>query len=389
MKKIFWCLIVFNLLFLNVISCVPRPKAPDGAALYTNNCAGCHGPADATTKAGADIARINAGIANEPTMSSLSTLSAAEVKALADFLATATPPPPPAAPNGLSLYNTNCAGCHGTAEATEKAGADVTRITNSIANEPTMSSLSTLTSAEIQALADFLATASPPPPAAADGLALYNTNCAGCHGTADATEKAGADVTRITNSIANEPSMSSLSTLSTAEIQALADFLANATPPPPPPPAAADGAQLYATHCASCHGPGDNSAKANADVTRINAGIETEPTMQSLSSVLSAADIDAIAQFLTAQGPTEPTDGCRYNPPSDHTDKEDGCYHKPGKRRPFKNGCANCHGKDLRGDVAPSCYTCHGRKWKSRRWHHLAWGSHDNDEDHDDHDDDD
>jgi hypothetical protein len=53
----------------------------------------------------------------------------------------------------------------------------------------------------------------------------------------------------------------------------------------------------------------------------------------------------------------------KYNPPADHTISEDGAKHKPGLDNPTLN-CASCHGNDLRGsETAPSCYTCHGKKW--------------------------
>lgn len=51
------------------------------------------------------------------------------------------------------------------------------------------------------------------------------------------------------------------------------------------------------------------------------------------------------------------------NPMSFHTDREENAMHAPGKSRPFTNGCTDCHGADLRGGVARSCYTCHGREW--------------------------
>jgi hypothetical protein len=50
-------------------------------------------------------------------------------------------------------------------------------------------------------------------------------------------------------------------------------------------------------------------------------------------------------------------------PPASHTDREDGFMHKPGKSRPFTNGCTACHGNDLTGSIARSCFTCHGKEW--------------------------
>ncbi|HHJ15789.1 MAG TPA: PKD domain-containing protein, partial [Gammaproteobacteria bacterium] len=117
----------------------------DGAALYDANCGACHGMGTASTKAGADVNRINAGIANVGSMNSLATtLSAAEIQAIADFLVALSPPPPPPPPpagaTGAELYDANCGACHGMGTASTKAGADVNRINAGIANVASMNS---------------------------------------------------------------------------------------------------------------------------------------------------------------------------------------------------------------------------------------------------------
>lgn len=58
--------------------------------------------------------------------------------------------------------------------------------------------------------------------------------------------------------------------------------------------------------------------------------------------------------------------GGNGNVPADHTDMEDGVGHKPGKDRPFQNGCTSCHGPQLGGGVGPSCFSCHGKEWKEK-----------------------
>ena len=37
--------------------------------------------------------------------------------------------------------------------------------------------------------------------------------------------------------------------------------------------------------------------------------------------------------------------------------------HRAGYADPIANGCIDCHGADLAGDPAPSCYKCHGGLW--------------------------
>jgi len=36
-----------------------------------------------------------------------------------------------------------------------------------------------------------------------------------------------------------------------------------------------------------------------------------------------------------------------------------GVGHRDGMNNPFSAGCSTCHGVDLRGGNAPSCYGCH------------------------------
>ena len=52
----------------------------------------------------------------------------------------------------------------------------------------------------------------------------------------------------------------------------------------------------------------------------------------------------------------------RYTPPSDHTDSIKGALHLKGAKN--ANTCMSCHGSDLKGGSAPSCYECHKKKWK-------------------------
>ncbi|MDX2470015.1 MAG: hypothetical protein QNL04_05495 [SAR324 cluster bacterium] len=47
---------------------------------------------------------------------------------------------------------------------------------------------------------------------------------------------------------------------------------------------------------------------------------------------------------------------------SNHTDSEDGYLHDPNKESPVGN-CDQCHGADLTGGNASSCYSCHGAEW--------------------------
>ncbi|HET9554841.1 MAG TPA: cytochrome c [Anaeromyxobacteraceae bacterium] len=76
----------------------PPPPAIDGAALYTADCAACHGPLATSSKLGATATQIQGAIsANLGGMGALSSLTSAQISAIAAALAPATTPPPPAA----------------------------------------------------------------------------------------------------------------------------------------------------------------------------------------------------------------------------------------------------------------------------------------------------
>jgi hypothetical protein len=58
--------------------------------------------------------------------------------------------------------------------------------------------------------------------------------------------------------------------------------------------------------------------------------------------------------------------GClEYYPPNTHTVSKGRCeyMHAPGLFTPFSSGCTTCHGVDLNGLIAPSCYECHDQRW--------------------------
>ncbi len=142
------------------------------------------------------------------------------------------------------------------------------------------------------------------------------------------------------------------------------------------------GEELWTANCAGCHSAGKPCRTAD----QIDAAIAGNVGgMGSLN--LDAAQIQAIADFLGTD-PSCDDGGTPTGPPDDHTDDESGFLHRPGKERPFTNGCTTCHGDDLRGGFGPpSCFTCHGMEWDERG--PGTGGGHDDDSSDDGSDDDD
>jgi len=266
----------------------------DGATLYTNNCASCHGSLASSSKIGTSAALILTGINTISSMKSLSFLTAAQIQAIADTLKTTSPTP---SLDGATLYANNCASCHGTLATSAKRGATAAQILTGINIVSGMKSLSFLTTAQIQAIADTLRTSSPP---TLDGAALYAGNCASCHGPLTSSSKLGRSSTQIQNAINTINAMKTLSSLSSAQIQAIADTLKSTMPAP------SNGGTLYASYCAGCHGVLASSSKLGATVQRIQNGINTVSDMKTLSS-LTADQIKQISDTLIST--PMPTDG--------------------------------------------------------------------------------
>jgi mono/diheme cytochrome c family protein len=181
--------------------------------------------------------------------------------------------------------------------------------------------------------------ASGPTPAQAPTSALYDTNCAGCHGPLATSSKRGATVAQIQAAIAgNFGGMGRFSTLSAADIQSIADALSGTTTPAAAPVTTptTEGATLYGSNCSGCHGPLASSSKLGRTATQIQAAITNNAggVMGSLSS-LSATQVQAIATALVSSTPAPPAacGSCHAIPPrTGHHSTNMGAT------------CATCHG---------------------------------------------
>jgi mono/diheme cytochrome c family protein len=415
----------------------PPPTTTDGASLYAGNCAACHGATTSSTKIGATVARIDAGIVNVASMNYLSSLSAAQVQAIADYLATLGTPPPGGgtsvphtdsqegvghaidkdspfssgctACHGSSLqgaigpsctschgvkwsesgssgggtsvphtdsqegvghaidkdspYSSGCTACHGSSlqgaagpsctschsvqwneSAPPSGGSGGTSVSHTDSQEgvghaidkdsPYSSGCTACHGTSLQGAAGPSCTSchsvqwsesAPPSGGSLNGESLYTSYCAACHGPSTNSTKTGAGVTRINNGIASVSSMNSLASLSSAQIQAIANFLTGSTTPPP---TTTDGASLYASSCATCHGAGTSSTKAGASVTMIIGGITGISSVASMTSLntLTVAQVQAISDYLLAMGSSTP-------PPTTTTGST-----------LYETSCAACHG---------------------------------------------
>lgn len=325
-------------------------------------------------KKGITVVRLQNAIGgNIGGMGSLSTLSAADIQALVTSLnppapvtsvpadpAAASPsapaqtPPPALILDGPALYADNCSGCHGPVATSNKKGITLARLQSAISNNiGNMGFLGNLTTEQQQSLVGVLVATAPAPtptpgPAPApgpapvsDGSALYATNCAGCHGSLASSSKKGITIARLQAAIAsNTGGMGNLSALSVSDVQALVTVLTPSTPTPTPTPVI-DGATLYSSNCASCHGVLSSSSKVGATASRIQSAITNNIGSMGSLSGLTSVQVAAIGTALATvtpspvPAPTPACGSCHAIPPATG-------HHSTHKSQGV--GCVTCHG---------------------------------------------
>lgn len=138
--------------------------------------------------------------------------------------------------------------------------------------------------------------------AAIDGAELYNSDCSTCHGAIAKSGKRGASVAQIQVAIAqNWGGMDAFAGLTVDQLQAIATALSapvTATPDTTTASTSLDGAALYTANCSSCHNPLATSSKKGATADMIQTGISGNYGGMGQFSILTTAQIQAIAAAL-------------------------------------------------------------------------------------------
>lgn len=147
-----------------------------------------------------------------------------------------------------------------------------------------------------------------------NGEELYELVCAVCHGNLANSEVDGESAEDIIEAIeGNEGGMRPLGAIQPAWIAAIAEALGG-DPTLPPSTTPTDGASLYTTNCAACHGDLANSTKAGVSAAQIQAAISSDTGGMGLLGFLTADQITVIAGALSGGGggttpPPTGTDG--------------------------------------------------------------------------------
>lgn len=215
---------ILTLTFLSVREAPPpQVAAPvdQAAALYASNCANCHGPSISVPK-GTDLHQLIAQGKHEGMPAWGGDLSTDEIDALAGFITS---------PKGSALYTQYCGDCHKTMVQASGNPQELQRVFDEGAKYPPHQNQTVpdwseaLTDAQRNALMNFLA--------APDGQRLFELNCSGCHGfgvTYTGTEAQLKDLISKGGQHLTMPAWQG--TLSAADLDTLANYVANPTQNP-------------------------------------------------------------------------------------------------------------------------------------------------------------
>lgn len=404
----------------------PQIAAPvdQAAALYAQNCANCHGPS-IQVPPGTDLHQLIAQGKHEGMPAWGGDLSTDEIDALAGFITS---------PKGSALYTQYCGECHKSIVQASGNPQELQRVFEEGPNYPPHQNQNvpnwkeTLTDAERNAVLNFLA--------APDGQRLFEINCSGCHGfgvTFSGTESQLRDLISKGGQHLTMPAWQG--TLSQTDLETLAAYVTDPTSTPAGQtlfgqhcsvchgdkvPAAPDietarkvissggahvtmpvwgkiltpeqldalvtyalaaakgqsteeGAQLFASNCAVCHGQfgegGPNPAnpsdtivpissaeflKTRDDFTLRNIISEGQPDfgMSPFGSAnggpLSDDQIDALVAYIRAW---------ETNPPVNLPPEVASGRAALNGSQVFANVCARCHGANGEGGIGPALNT--------------------------------
>jgi mono/diheme cytochrome c family protein len=285
------------------------------AALYTANCASCHGT-QITVPAGTNLHAVIAQGKHEGMPAWSADLTSDQIDALAGFILS---------PGGSTLFNEQCGTCH---KGPEEVSGDPLKLKNVLEQGPDYPAhkdlavprwTEVLSQSQRTALLNFLV--------APDGQRLFATNCSTCHGRAVAFS---GDETQLRTLISQGGLHLDMppwqEKLTTVQIDTLANYVVN-------PSSVPDGQTLFQQNCAKCHGDrvpkADDVAKARDTIAR--GGVHQ--TMPVWGTILTPQQIDALVSYTL--------------------DAAKGTPLELGQTL-FAQNCASCHGGFGEGGPSPT-----------------------------------
>lgn len=273
--------VVVFMVTLTIISVLEKPPPQEAvlgdpvAALYTENCSGCHG-ASIAVPTGIDLTAIIAQGSHEDMPAWSADLSVDEIDALAGFILS---------PNGSVVFQSACAECH---EAADLAEGDPLQLRSAVDEGDAFGphaglQIQELEAQEATALLNFLV--------APDGERLFALNCSTCHGTAPAFAGTEEELRSIIETGGGHLSMPAMAgVLSELEIDALAAYVTD-------PSAHPDTEDLFEQRCSVCHGtvvPRAESLEAAHDAITMGGSHEIMPVW---GQILTSEQLDALTLY--------------------------------------------------------------------------------------------
>lgn len=314
-------LAVVGIVFLTVQSVreAPPPSeevvGDETAALYTENCAGCHGPTiDVPT--GTNLHDIIAQGQHEGMPAWTADLTTDQIDALAGFILS---------PAGSQLFTDNCGACHDAPELVAGEPPVLKEVLEAGQDYPAHADVEVpewtevLSREERTSLLNFLV--------APDGQRLFAINCSPCHGRAVAFSEEEGNLRQIISEGGLHLEMPPWQEkLSDQQIDRLALYSYDPSSAP-----SAEG--LYNEHCVDCHGQRIPTAENFTEARETIATGGAHETMPVWGDVLTSEQLDALVRYTLASSRGAPVE--------------------TGQQLYVEN-CADCHGDFGEGGENPS-----------------------------------
>lgn len=316
-------LVVIAVAFLTVQALLESPppseadQADPVAALYTDNCAGCHGASVAVASSTANLHEIIAQGGHSEGMPAWSgDLSSNEIDALVGFITS---------PSGSSLFAQHCAGCH---RAPELVAGDPIQLKGALETGPAFPSHTdaevpnwqeVMTPAERTDLLNFLV--------APDGQRLFTINCAPCHGSAVSYTGEESELRAIVEEGGLHLDMPAWQgRLPPAQVQSLAAYVVAPLEHP-------ETEGLFRQTCSTCHGALVPRAETVEQAEQIILTGGPHETMPVWGDALTEAQLDALTSYALASARGTPLQLGRSL---------------------YSQYCASCHGEFGEGGINPT-----------------------------------
>ncbi|MGA9192716.1 MAG: c-type cytochrome [Anaerolineales bacterium] len=257
------------------------------AALYTANCAPCHG-ANIDVPPGTNLHSIIAqGVHGQGMPAWSGDLSTDQIDALAGFILS---------PKGSQLFTDNCSECH---DVSDLVAGDPTQLKSALEASPSFAPhdgqdvpdfSQTLNAEDRTSLLNFLI--------APDGQRLFSVDCSGCHGRSVAFAGSESDLRNIIAKGGMHLEMPPWKgRLPDSDVDQLAKFVIDPLGNPE-----AEG--LFRQYCSDCHGGLVPLAKNEEEAREVILQGGPHQTMPVWGSVLTSQQLDALVSYTleAAQG---------------------------------------------------------------------------------------